>query len=593
MAHDASPCCQIFCGTAQWLTPLEQLEKNFTHECDIFLDIADAPADATEAQIRNLERNIVAAYRVQVGFQVDTRDVQFTCIPHKKGQYQGMGGRYGYYARWTIARVRLELVREGPNGLGGGVSWMCRSLPVLATPYVLNHPEEFPTLVVLAAQLLTQTDWLLGFVRRGVGADPTSDSGVQNNVRNKDLEGWAKLFRYWDTLWGGVGCTNRALYAAATRMVMGAGTTSSRQDDATKDALSKSRSRKPGPDDALFSQLADVDLMAKYGLNPFRHHPARTAYENGSFNPLCAWAVENKKVVQYDPMRPQFFMDPAGISRAVKRIATITALHFDRANADAQFAGEGTIYGAGWNGSDLGHEAGYEMMIALERSHANGWNEEYGATFGLSVRFDVRDPHESSLGWGLVASSHADVVVCTQRIPAWAWGVYTMDPYLEPSASPTLGKAILVKSGNTNDATRIGQHFDITEMPESGKTVFVTEKGSAEDEVSTPYKLGLMINGRYHALEHTCSAAAIDASLPNARSHNRGVSTAPWQLFGLGETVQFQLVVKARSPPQPGGLACIGHNCIPQWAMDASSHTRVVVTPDHVELSSSVTRFRG
>jgi len=575
LGAEKHPEVHLYAGTSQWLDPLDQLQRNFKEKQRVVLEVGPRNEDVQDPIAQAID-----TFREELRFRNNTSDVRLALgLDDENPEYVG-SGRYTFVARWSIRKIDVRVRRSGAGGVGGAVALASRSLGDINRAMVLNMAPNMPSLLVWACRLLGQSSWLAGYsLPDGLGGDrgvclANSGGGAAVPVR----AGMAQLARYWTKQWSGTGCVNRALYSAASRLVAVGG---SEPEELRADAAT-----------AAMRGLRVDDPANIQGLSPFRCHTARSTWENASLNPLVVWAVENDKVIRVEEHAPQFYMDPAGITRALRRLATLLSLHSDRAHAHAQLPGVGTIYGAGWAGSsDYGNETGYEMMTAIERTWCLSWNAEWGASIGMEVSFDVCPPEASSVGHSLVWQD-GDHYVCTQRIPTWCWGVYSSGPYLTAHEAPKLGKAVFVKASNGAVAAKIGQHFDISEYPMAQKAVFITAKGSVEDDVSSPYPIALLQNGRYYEYAHSAAAQHIDAALTVAGTHNRGMSTVPWNIFGLGDTVQYQLVVKARSPPQPGGLVCLGHNCIPQWAADAPSHGRVVVENAHLAAMAGVARFR-
>jgi hypothetical protein len=580
MGKDRNPTVSVFFGFHQSESALKQLNHDFSMSFRVILALNAAVGRA--AQQAEMER-AVQAYRANLGFPNNTRDIRMQMRIDPENAFEGgVAGNYRFLSTWNVERLSINTARAGPGGVGGNAVLRSTSLgDGFQTDRALLVASEIPPIVALACRLLNQSTWLTGYAFPDASG---GDTGVELRCRGggaeprRVREGAAQLFRYFDTMWAGTGVTNRALYAAAARMVSAAGV-----DPANLQATAV---------DVAWRGLRADDVMNVQGLSCFRHHTARTRYENGSLNPLAVWAVENKKVVLHDAMRPQFNMTPTGILETLKRLATLLTIFIERAMTSVALPGLGTMYGCGWSGhAEWDNETGHEMVVALERAHQHGWNEEFGKSLGMTVRFDMRGTNASTTGHNLMDSA-ADTILCLQRIPTWAYAVYTSNPYLPEKAPPTLGSPIFVRANSGAVLADRGTYYDITSMQRTDQAVFSTLKGGSEDDVSTPYPIAMMINGRFHKFANTPMAIAIDNALVDARVHNRGMSVVPFIMYGLGETVQYQLVVKARSPPQSGGLVCIGHNCIPQWAADAPAHGRVVVEAAHLAAAGDVMRFR-
>jgi hypothetical protein len=180
-----------------------------------------------------------------------------------------------------------------------------------------------------------------------------------------------------------------------------------------------------------------------------------------------------------------------------------------------------------------------------------------------------------------------------QRFPTYTYSIYFKDSYLPQNEAPALGKPVWLKLHNVPDPDLAGQYYDVSSMLDEGKHTYLTEGGEQEDRANTPYPIVADYHNMVMTVRASLSASAIDQALPaEVRNHNRGMGTVPVRVVGYGDAGSLRYLVRARSPPQPGGISCLGSNCTPTWAADAPSFARTLVRSSELETLGSVMGFR-
>lgn len=576
------PVVQFFTGVEEASTVQERCERIHRYRTGIELVVQPPAAPGPGADGAPERDAAFAGLRAAIGFPNDVPDVQLTYSLTREQinahNVSNAPSNIVFELVWTLKKVALTTVRAP-----AGPVLSCSTINGIIPQQVLLRESAMHPLLVDACKCLQQMDWLTGYVR----ADAIGQTAVRLafEVGDAGLAGRrdavASLHRYWVTHWNGTGCVNRSIMQAMSRLVMTAG------EDAADIVW--------GDADAARRGVAHDEVGLNAGVNAFRHCTARTQYETASVSPLVVYAVETGHVVKQKHEKWDFPETADGIKAMLCRCATITSLYVDSAFASALWGCDGTVFGVGWDGAggNWDTETGREIIVDLEKRHEHAWNDAFGRATSLVVLFDETRPSESGMGHNALVPNVQEIM-CVQRLPTYAWAAYSTAPYLPQHEPPELGGKFWVKQIHNAPAGVQGQYYNITKyISGEDKVVHITERGNLEDEANWPYRVALLQGGSYASLVSLASVAAIDAAMPaDVRDHNRGMVTVPWKLTDMEDMDEVKLLIKARSPPQPGGMSCLGHSCIPVWMADAPSYGKPAVSKKHLDSASSVLAFR-
>lgn len=549
----------LFTGLNAFGSPLDQLERRYTTSIGQVFYKADVLGVGEDEVVAEWVLEAIGAFRERIGFAEDTSDVQLKTEPIR--------------AKDDAEAVRVTFVWVVRRAVVGFVAGAARlvSMPSVDPAQVVDQAAFYPELLVLAARMV------ISFANR-VEAIASPNGGEEGTCYRTDLdtrEGFAELFRYWKGKWRGTPCLWKALFCAAARVDVDPG-------DPDSQAVLRDSSRVGLP--------AGVPSCTM-GCNPFRQCPARTKFICNALSPITHYMVENDAIVRYaEDSFPSFPCDVRGLEKVMRRLSVMLTLASDQEVAAGGLGAYGTMFGVGWAGhADWDTEVGSEAIRRLEALGQQQWNSTWGAVTGLEVVYSDFSVDFSSVG---SARHGCEELVMVQRLPCWSAAMYFSHPYLPPREAPRLGPPVWVKARHGAGDADIGQWFDISHTAEDGRGIFYTSSGSGEDSNMTPYPLGYLTDGSFDRLQMCAQLQEFDASFALVRSHNRSVGTAPFVFMANGDGSVTKIIVRARSPPQPGGLACLGHNEVPMWAADAPATSRVVVGPSFNERFSRIATFR-
>lgn len=565
---------QIFTGVAAEDAVLHQLQRKHVYTTRTMLTV-ELPGDVVTKEVRQQAlRQAIAAHRAAIGL-VDNRDVQLRhyLTEEEEDRFEDVvnTAEVRCELEWTIDRLRLDV---------GESRLVCPSLGERFNyRRVVVAGWEYPKLVLYATELMQSSgSWLSKYKIEGDYPGCRVICEDSDKKSEPVQEAIASLYRYWAYECRGLGMVNRALATAAGRLVSTAGS------------------------GELSGKVLDMrgrgypnDRMAVFAPNCHRQVPTRMAIKVAGVSPLVPWAIRNNKLVRYNEEVPGFDRSREGVRTALQRTATILSMCCDQELAHVQLSNEATFYGAGWQSVPTwGTEVGREIIQKFEKIHSVAWNQSFGRTVAEEVSFIDKQVDWSPTGSWLL--QNVDALVGPQRVPVFCWGLYSDRSYLPHNEAPTLGGKVLVRAHNCRELNLCGQHFDITSHVASGKATYVTFPGTDEDGSTKPYPLGFDHHGAYMQCIASSICAdvfnAIGSAAPECRQQNAALCTVPWVKLDSGTIEGSRLLVKARSPPQPGGLVPIGTPSYPAWVADAPSDARVPVERDVLSRFEGMTAFR-
>jgi len=551
---------QVYTGEAQTTTALKMLKKVYEFEVDFTITDPLTEEEAAEDGLPERAEDEwwqegLSQFRTLVGFEEDTDDIR---LSYKPGTTFRSGTDLATYGTlvWEVRKVRVRLDKTSQ-------AERIPSMPQIDVDEALGDSKHtFPHILTFALEAARSTRAFLG--SNGAGRMKIHDVSV--------VTASAQVFRYWADKWRGTTCLTRALVTASFRCIISPDPVGSEAADSARvvdgaglndPSLAKSRGTKARGKWALF------------GANPFRICPARIHVQRTAASPYAVWCVENKQIVQHDDMAPFFPMEPAALKTAVTRVSMMLTLYTDQVLARLGLSNDLSYVGVGWkNCPTYGSPELMETVTHVEQLYCQSWFSQWSGVTGYTLDPRAIPPFAIETGWRALQVD--DEVRGVQRIPTWAHGLYFSVPYVPSRPNPPLGDSVLIKANSGAPADMIGSWFRYPVVADGA--VFSTAKGTLEDYAHTPYPVALVVDGKYVPAVALPIVELIDShpDLTAARVHNRGIFTIPTRLIGNNNEAAIMAVVKARRPPQSGGLASISCNALPTWVADAPS-TRSIV----------------